>query len=148
MSNKKSLFSIILYNSLASGAVLGASALIPPLSGLALAAVMFLPAPLILYQLNKLNLTGGADMNQYFAAGSACGFFAFLGFSLAYLPAAFILHLIFKTEAFLWVKVMLGNAGYILAIVILTALLCGLFNMFSAFITAYFSEYLRPKNRG
>ena len=144
----KSLFKIICLCSLITGAVLGIFPLIPALIGLAFTAVMFLAAPFVIIYLYKLHLIKELDVPQCLSIGGITGFFAFLGFSVVYFPIASILYLIFKIESFLWIKVIFTNFGFLFSMVILTALLSGLMNMFSAFMTVYLYEYFKGKKEG
>lgn len=141
----KSLIKIICITSLITGAVIGVIPLIPALIWIAFLTVMFLIAPFIIIYLKKLNLIKEITTEQSLIIGGVSGASAFLGFSVIYFPIAFILQLIFKIQSFLWVKVIVSNFGFLIAMVILTALLCGLFNMFSAFLTYYIYEYLGKK---
>lgn len=144
----KSLFKIICLCSLISGAILGVLPLIPHLTGLAFTLIMFFTAPFVIIYLFKLKLIKELDVPQCLSLGGISGFFSFLGFSIIYFPIAAILYLIFKINSFLWIKVIFTNIGFLFFTVILTALLCGLMNMFSAFMTVYLYEYFKGKKEG
>ncbi len=141
----KSLIKIISITSIITGGILGLIPLIPALIWIAFLAVMFLTAPFIIVYLKHLKLLKEITIEQSLLIGGISGASSFIGFSLIYFPIAFILQLIFKIQSFLWVKVLVLNFGFLIAIVILTALLCGLFNMFSAFVTSYIYEFFGQK---
>ena len=144
----KALFKIICMSSLIVGAILGVLPLIPIFTGLAFVLIMLFVAPFIIIYLYKLKLIDSLGVQECLSVGGISGFFSFLGFACIYFPFALILNLIFKISAFVWIKVIFVNIGFLIPMVIFTALLCGLFNMFSAFVTVYLYEYFKPKNRG
>ena len=144
----KYLLKIICLCSLIVGAFLGIIPLIPAFIWIAFIGVMFFVAPFIIIYLKKLNLIKSIETEKCLAIGAISGTVAFLGFAIIYFPIAFILNLIFKIQSFIWIKVIFFNIGFLLPMVILIALLCGLLNMFSGFLTAYFYEYFNQKNRG
>ncbi|MCD7740535.1 MAG: hypothetical protein LUH11_04220 [Candidatus Gastranaerophilales bacterium] len=138
---KKSLFKIICFTSLITGAMIGILPLIPPLIWIAFLAVMFLSAPFMIIYLKKLNLINKFEIEESLVIGSISGAFAFLGFAVVYFPAALILYLIFKIQSFLWIKVMFTNFGFLISMIILITLLSALLNMFSGFLTVYLCKY-------
>lgn len=146
--NNKSLLKIICMCSLITGAILGFFPLIPFLTGLSFFLIMFFTSPFVILYLLKLKLLKEIDISQCLIIGGISGFFAFIGFSLIYFPIALILNLIFKINSYIWIKVLFVNIGFLIPMVILTGLLCGLFNMFSAFITMYLHENIINKKRG
>lgn len=143
----KSLIKIILITSFITGALLGIIPLIPFLIWIGFLLVMFFISPFIIIYLKHLNLINEINIEQSLIIGGISGVSAFLGYSALYFPIAFILRIIFKIDSYLWIKVLFNNIGFLLAIIILTALLCGLLNMFSAFLTAYIYEYFSKKQR-
>lgn len=144
----KSLIKITCMSSLFTGAILGLLPLIPGLIGFTFIVIMFLTSPFVIIYLYKLNLIKQMDVPQCLSFGGISGFFAFIAFSFVYFPLAVLLYLIFKIESFLWIKVIFTNIGFLFTMVILTALLCALINMFSAFITLYLYEYFKGKKEG
>ena len=108
---------------------------------------MFFISPFIIIYLKHLNLINEINVEQSLIIGGISGASAFLGYSALYFPIAFILSIIFKINSYLWIKVLFNNIGFLLPIIILTALLCGLLNMFSAFLTAYIYEFFSKKQR-
>lgn len=144
----KALLKIIFICSFIIGGILGLIPLIPAFIWIAFLAVMFLVAPFIIIYLKKLNLISNVETERCMFIGSISGASAFLGFATIYFPIAFILNLIFKIQSFLWIKVIFMNIGFLIPMIILIALLCGLMNTFSGFLTAYLYEYFKPKNRG
>lgn len=144
----KALLKIIFICSFIIGGILGVIPLIPAFIWAAFLAVMFLVAPFIIIYLKKLNLIKDVETEKCMVIGAISGISAFLGFSVIYFPIAFILNLIFKIQSFLWIKVIFTNFGFLIPMVILISLLCGLMNTFSGFLTAYFYEYFKPRNRG
>lgn len=141
----KPLFKIICLCSMITGAIIGVFPLIPALTSIAFLAVMFLIAPFILIYLKSLNILKELQMEQSLAVSAIAGTFAFLGFAVIYFPIAFILNLMFKIQSFLWIKVIFTNFGFLIPMIILTALLCGLINTFSGFLTVYFYDYFKLK---
>ena len=146
--NDKQLLKIVCMCSLITGAILGFLSLIPGLTGIVFIIIMFLASPFIIIYLYRLKLIDSLAVPECLSVGGISGFFSFLGFACIYFPLALILNLIFKISAFVWIKVIFVNIGFLIPMVIFTALLCGLFNMFSAFVTVYLYEYFKPKNRG
>ncbi len=143
----KQTVKIIVITSVIIGAVLGLIPLIPALIWLALFLVMFFIAPFVIIYLKKLNILKEITMEQSLLIGGISGAAAYIGFTFIYFPIAYILYLIFKIQSFLWIKVIFTNFGFLLPMVILIALLCGLLNMFSAFMTAYICEYIEQNRR-
>ncbi len=144
----KDLLKIISICSLITGGIIGIIPLIPAFTGIAFITVMFLVAPFIIIYMKKLNLIKTLELEQSLTIGGISGAVAFLGFAVVYFPIAFILNLIFKIQAFLWIKVLFTNFGFLLPMVILIALLCGLLNMFSGFLTVYIYEYFKQIKKG
>ncbi len=144
----KSLLKIICIFSIIVGGILGVIPLIPAFTWIAFLAVMFLVAPFMIIYLKKLNIIKTIETEKCLLIGAISGISAFLGFATIYFPIAFILNLIFKIQSFLWIKVIFMNIGFLIPMIILISLLCGLMNTFSGFLTAYFYEYFKPRNRG
>lgn len=144
----KDLLKIICICSLITGAIIGVIPLIPAFTWIAFLTVMFFVAPFIIIYMKKLNFIKEIDLERSLAIGGIAGSVAFLGFSIIYFPIAFILQLIFKIQAFLWIKVLFTNFGFLIPMVILIALLCGLLNMFSGFLTVYIYEYFKQIKKG
>ena len=143
----KSLIKIIIVSSLISGAVLGIIPLIPALIWVAFIFLMFFISPFILIYMKKLDLIQDIDIENSLVIGAIAGFSACFGFALIYFPIAFILQLIFKIQSFIWIKVLFVNFGFLIPMIVFTAMLCALFNTFSAFITAYFYSYFNNKGK-
>ena len=144
----KALLKIIFICSFIIGGILGLIPLIPAFIWIAFLAVMFLVAPFIIIYLKKLKLISNVETERCMFIGAISGASTFLGFATIYFPIAFILNLIFKIQSFLWIKVIFMNIGFLIPMIILIALLCGLMNTFSGFLTAYLYEYFKPRNRG
>ena len=144
----KSLIKIISISSFIVGVIIGIIPLIPSLMWLALLLITLSVAPFIIIYLKKLKLIETVEIDKSMIMGALSGTVSFLGFSVVYFPIAFILNLIFKIQSFLWVKVVITNLGFLIPMIILTALLCGLINAFSGFMTAYIYEYIQQRNRG
>lgn len=127
------------------GALLAIPAMIPYIRGLAFISLMFLVAPFIIVYLKKLKTIHFDSVEKYLTVGATAGATSFLGFALIYFPSAFLLNLIFKIQAFIWVKVIFTNFSFLIATVILTAAANALFNSFSAFLTANAYQYFDNK---
>lgn len=143
---KNPLFKIICIVSLLTGAIIGVVSLIPFLSGIVLTLLMLIMAPFILIYFKNLNLIQKIETEQSIIYGSISGFMGFLGFSVIFFPLAFIIDIIFKTQTFLWVKVVCQNFVFLIGTIFFTALLCALLNAFTGFITAYIYQYLKKEN--
>ena len=137
----KTFIKIICICSFITGAILGIIPLIPVLFWTAFLIEMFLVAPFMIIYMNKLKLIENIDMGKCLSIGAISGGVSFLGFSLVFFPLAFIINLIFKTDSFLWIKVLFNNFGFVIPMIIFTALLSSLLNMFSGFLTMYFYAY-------
>ena len=144
----KPLLKIICICSAILGAILGVVSLIPAISWIAILLVMFGIAPFMILYLKQLKVINEIEIEKSMVMGAMAGASSFIGFSVTYFPIAFILYLIFKIQAFLAIKVMFVNFGFLVPMIILTALLCALVNAFSGFLTAYIYLYFRPKKRG
>ena len=137
------IFKVIAAMSAISGAIIGIAALLPFLSFAVLCLLMFGMAPYIIIYLKNLHVIENIDTEKSLIYGGLSGFAGFLGFSVSFFPLAFIIDLIFKTETFLWVNIVFKNFGFLLTMVILTALLSALLNMFSGFLTGYIYQYFK-----
>ena len=144
MIDKLLLKTVIIF-SFVTGAILGIIPLIPALIWLAFLLLMLFTAPFILIYLKRLDFIKEYNMEQILIIGGVSGFFACIGFSVIYFPIAFILQLIFKIQSFIWIKVLFTNIGFLIPMVILTALTCALINAFSAFLTSYFLFFNQNK---
>lgn len=140
---KTPLIKIMTIVCLIIGAIMGIIALIPFLSFWILLLLMLAIAPFIIIYFKNLKLIGNIDIEQGMFYGGISGFIAFIGFSLTFFPIAFIIDLIFKTQTFLWVSIVFKNFIFLPAIVIFTALLSAILNMFSGFITVYIYQYIK-----
>ena len=123
------------------GAIVGVLPLIPQLTGFAFFALMFLVSPFIILYLKHLKIIKTLDMEKWMIIGAVSGAVATIGFAMLYFPIAFILQLIFKVQSFIWIKVLFLNIGYLVPMVLLTALISALLNAFSAFLLSYFLSY-------
>lgn len=142
---KNSLIKIISVVCLLVGAIMGIIALIPFLSFWIFLLVMLSIAPFIIIYFKNLKLIGNIDIEQGLFYGGISGFLAFIGFSITFFPIAFIIDIIFKTQTFLWVSVVFKNFTFLIGIIILSALLSALLNMFTGFITIYIYQYFKNK---
>ena len=142
----KSLLKIICVFSFITGGLIGFIPLIPFLIPTAYLLIMFFTAPFIIIYLKKLDLISNISTEQTLILSSISGSLAFLGFSIIYFPIAFLLNLIFKIQDFIWIKVLFTNFMFLIPMVILISLLCGLLNAFSGFLTIYLYEFFK-KNK-
>ena len=123
------------------GAIIGVLPLIPALTGKAFIILMFLVAPFVILYFKKLNIIKSIEMEKWMIIGAISGATATIGFAMLYFPIAFILQMIFKIQSFIWIKVLFVNIGFLVPMVLLTALIGALLNAFSAFLLAYFMAY-------
>lgn len=142
MVNKQFLKVLCIFSCLI-GAILGVLPLIPPLTGIAFILLMFFVSPFILLYYKKLNLIKNFEMDKCLTIGAISGAAACIGFALVYFPIAFILQLIFKIQAFIWIKVLFTNIGFLLPMVFFTAIVGAILNTFSAFLVAYYFAYFK-----
>lgn len=134
-----SIFSMII------GALTGIIPLIPALTGLAFTILMFAVAPIVLFYFKKLNLIENFEMEKCLTIGAISGAMACVGFSIVYFICALFLHFLFKIQAFLWIKVLFANFGFMIPMIIFMALAVALFNAFSAFLVSYFIYFKQNK---
>ncbi len=144
MIDKLLLKTVIIF-SFIIGAGLGIIPLIPAFIWLAFLLLTLFVAPFMLIYLKHLEFIKEYNMEQILTVGAISGFFSCLGFALLYFPIAFILQLIFKIQSFIWIKVLFTNIGFLIPMVILTALISALTNAFSAFLTSYFLFFNQNK---
>lgn len=140
---KNPILKVLVLISLISGAILGLISLIPFLSFAILCILMFIIAPFIIIYFKNLNLIEELDIEKGILYGGISGFIAFIGFSITFFPIAFLIDLIFKTETFLWVSVIFKSFIFMVGMVIFTALLSAILNMFTGFLTAYVYQYFK-----
>ena len=140
---KNPILKVIILISLISGAIMGLIALIPFLSFAVLCILMFIIAPFIIIYFNNLNLIEELNIEKGILYGGISGFIAFIGFSITFFPIAFIIDLIFKTESFLWVSVIFKNFSFMLGMILFSALLSAILNMFTGFLTTYIYQYFK-----
>ena len=138
----KSLLKIILISSFITGVIFSIFTLIPPLIWIIFILLMFCVSPFIIIYLKKLNLIKNIEIEQCLVIGALSGAASFIGFSVVFFPSAFVLHLIFNTQSYIWIKVLLQNIGFIVPMILFIALLSALLNMFSGFLMAYFYQYI------
>ena len=139
------LIKIIIIVSLLSGAISGIISLIPAVTFFIIIMIMFLTAPFIIIYFKSLNLIKDLSIDQCMITGAVSGFSSFIGFSLIFFPIAFLIHLFFKLEPFIWVKVICQNLLFIIGIVFFAAILSGMLNAFTGFLTGYLYQSFRNK---
>ena len=140
---KSPLLKIITIVCLLTGAIMGVLALIPFLSFGVLTLLMFIIAPFVIIYFKNLNLIKDIEIDQGIFYGGISGFIAFIGFSITFFPLAFIIDIIFKTQTFLWVSIVSKSFLFLSGIIIFTAMLSALLNMFTGFLTAYVYQYFK-----
>ena len=140
---KTPLLKIITIVCLLTGAIMGVLALIPFLSFGVLTLLMFIIAPFVIIYFKNLNLIKDIEIDQGIFCGGISGFIAFIGFSITFFPLAFIIDIIFKTQTFLWVSIVSKSFLFLSGIIIFTAMLSALLNMFTGFLTAYVYQYFK-----
>jgi hypothetical protein len=141
----KDLLKIICICSFIVGAIIGILPLIPAFVQIAFVLIMFFVAPFILIYLYKLKLIKDLSMEKSLIIGAISGAVGFVGFTVSYMPIAFLLNLLFKIQSYIWIKVLFFNFGFLIPFIILTALLCGMLNAFSTFLTIYFYTLLQNR---
>lgn len=143
----KSFWKVLCIFSAIVGAVIGALPLIPALTGTAFVILMFFVSPFIILYFKHLKLIKTIEMEKWMIIGAVSGAVATIGFATLYFPIAFILQLIFKIQSFIWIKVLFVNFGFLIPMVLLTALMGALLNAFSAFLLAYVLSYFTQNKR-
>lgn len=141
----KSIIKTISACSAVTGAIIAIPAMIPFIRGIAFTALMFFVAPFIIVSFKKFKTVNIDTTEKYLAIGAITGITSFIGFAVIYFPVTFLLNLIFKIQAFIWVKVIFTNFTFLIATIILTASVNALFNAFSALITANMYHYIENK---
>ena len=144
MLNKSSI-KIVSVCSAIIGAIAAVPAMIPLVRGVAFLALMFFVAPFIIVYLKRLEIIKFDTPEKYLTVGAIAGATSFIGFAIVYFPITLLLNLIFKIQAFIWVKVVFTNFVFLVAMLILIALLNALFNAFAAFITANIYQYIENR---
>lgn len=129
------------------GAIIGVLPLIPALTSIAFTILMFFIAPFVILYFRKLKLIKTIEIEKWMIVGAVSGAVATIGFTVLYFPIALILQLIFKIQSFIWIKVLFTNIGYLIPMVLLTALISALLNAFSSFLLAYFMAYFNQNKQ-
>lgn len=135
MLNKQFIKTVSIFSAV-TGFILAVPSLIPNVFYITIILLMFFVAPFVIMQLRNFNPIKNEETEKYLITGAVSGITSFLGFSVVFFPVAFVLNLIFKTESFIWVKVVFSNFGYLVFMVVLMSLMSGLFNGFTALITS------------
>lgn len=143
----KSFWQILCIFSAIIGAIIGVIPLIPVLTGAAFTILMFFVAPFIILYFRKLQIIKTIEIEKWLIIGAVSGAVATIGFTMLYFPIAFILQMIFKIQSFIWIKVLFVNIGFLVPMVLLTALIGALLNAFSAFLLAYFMAYFNQNKQ-
>ena len=143
---KNPIFKIISIVSIISGAFLGILSIIPVLTFFILIVLMFIMAPFIIIYFKNLKLIKEIEIEKGIIYGSIAGFTGCIGYSILFFPFAFIIDLIFKTQSFLWVKVVCQNFIFLIGTIFFTAILCAILNAFTGFLTAYLYQYFKKGN--
>ncbi|MBE7704615.1 MAG: hypothetical protein E7Z90_02235 [Cyanobacteria bacterium SIG29] len=136
-----SIFSIII------GAILGVLPLIPALTGIAFFLLLFIVSPFILIYFKHIKIIEDYNMEKCLIIGAISGAIACVGFTLIYFPIAFILQLIFKINSFIWIKVLFTNIGFVIPMVFFTSIISAISNSFSAFLIAYYFEFIKQNKQ-
>lgn len=142
--NKVILKHLSLY-SLFAGLIFGVFAAIPYIGGLALFAVLFLSAPVVMLFLimaGKYDLTTGKDS---IINGAISGFFANITFAFAYCTFVALLYVIFKftTNYFLTAAIMNSPIWLLVVLILFIGVLTATTNAFSGFLTYYIVNLIR-----
>lgn len=124
--------------SLIFGAISGVLALIPILGILILLILIFCSSFLIIVFMKKMALLPNPNEQTGMLWGGISGFFAFIGFSIIFLPCSFILSLIFKMSYYTGIgMIMKSGFSIMITLVLFLAILCAMMNAFAGLASIY-----------
>ena len=125
--------------SLFLGSVLGIITVIPLIGQLAFWILMCLSATCVMLFMIKVGLLELENTKDSVIIGALCGFTAFLGFSVFYIPIVVFLAKVFQYYPNYGVSLALTNSGLglIILFVIFMGVLSATVNAFSGFLTFY-----------
>ena len=128
-----------------AGAILGFVTIIPYVSALSFAILIFFLSAFILVYLKQNDLIGIINIREGCVFGAIIGFVAFIAFSIVFIPISSLLGLIFKTYSLDVLSFFMNDFGSFVVLILLiisTAGLAALFNGFTGLITAYIYELI------
>lgn len=130
---KLTIFSLIF------GSISGFLGLLPFIGVIVFLMIIFCSSFIILILLKKSGNLLCPDEKTGMMYGGLAGFIAYIGFSLTFLPLAFILSFIFKESYFTGIG-MIVKSGFSLMItlVFFIGVLCAMMNCFSGLASIYF----------
>lgn len=124
--------------SLIFGAISGVLALIPIFGILILLILIFCSSFLIIVFMKKFALLPNPNEQTGMLWGGISGFFAFIGFSIIFLPSSFILSLIFKMSYYTGIgMIMKSGFSIMITLVLFLAILCAMMNAFAGLASIY-----------
>ncbi len=124
--------------SLIFGAISGFLALIPIFGILILLILIFCSSFLIIVFMKKTALLPNPNEQTGMLWGGISGFFAFIGFSIIFLPCSFILSLIFKMSYYTGIgMIMKSGFSIMVTLVLFLAILCAMMNAFAGLASIY-----------
>ena len=144
-----SLLKLITIISVIIGAVCGFLTLLPYIGGVIFFILMTLSSVIgiiLLMHLGGLRFDSAAESA---VIGGIIGFVSFIAFSIIYMPLVIIFLKIFKYYTNYGVALALNNANLFIIIVlsVFIAILSATINAFTGFLTYYFTELNKNKNR-
>lgn len=126
------------------GAILGVLTLIPFVGSFSFMTLILCISAVVIVYMKKNELIGILDVREGAILGAIIGFISFITFSIAFIPIAAILGLIFKSYYFGWLTILLKASGFfvLIMLVIFIAILSALMNAFAGLVTVYIYEIL------
>lgn len=126
------------------GGILGVLTLIPFVGSFSFMTLIICISAVVIIYMKKNELIGILDVREGAILGGIIGFISFITFSIAFIPIAAILGLIFKSYYFGWLTMLLKASGFfvLIMLVIFMAILSALMNAFSGLVTVYVYEIL------
>ena len=121
------------------GAILGITALIPILGIVVFLIMLFCASFIIMIFLKQIGYLTSLNEKAGIVYGALSGFFAFIGFSAAFLPSSYLLSLIIKESYYTGIGIIL-KSGFSLSIMLILfiGILCAMMNAFSGLASIYF----------
>lgn len=121
------------------GAAAGLAALIPIFGVVIFLMIIFCSSFIIMTFMKKIGYLYCPNEQTGLVFGAIAGFAAFIGFVLIFLPASFVLSLIFQESYYTGIG-MIIKSGFMLCstLVVFVGILCAMMNAFSGLASIYF----------
>ena len=128
------------------GLILGVLTIIPFVCNFSFFALIVLAAPIILFYMKKLDMIGILDVKQGAMYGAIVGFVSFLAFSVAFVPLATVVGLLYKGSFYLGISLLVRSGFFVVVMMVFfVAILAALMNAFSGLVTIYIYNQIEQK---